>query len=132
MFEVENLNEFINKMFTNAIKSRSDVKEGIVTFRKYLKETSMCDDEYLRILDKIIECSHELLELKKKMNNLDVVFFVEHTLNEQTQQNNKKSTKRLVKTFVLDNCGSSGYSSSCGTSSSSSDRCGGGGYTSRC
>ena len=128
MFEVENLNEFINKMFTNAIKSRSDVKEGLVNFRKYLKETSMCDDEYLRVLDKIIECSHELLELKKKMNNLDVVFFVEHTLNEQTQQN-KKGTKRLVKIVVSDNCGSS----SCGTSSSSSDRCGGGGgYTSRC
>ena len=42
---------------------------------------------------------------------------------------NKKGTKRLVKIVVSDNCGSS----SCGTSSSSSDRCGGGGgYTSRC
>ena len=133
MFEVENLNEFINMMFECAIKSDSDVKDGLVTCRKYLADTSMCDDEYLRKLDKIIECSSELLELKKKMNNLDVASFVEHALNEQAPKQKKKSPPKR-RNIVSDNCMSNiSTSSRCGSSSSSSSSsCGGGSYTNRC
>ena len=137
MFEVENLNEFINRMFDNAIESNSVVKTGLVTFRKYLDETSMCDEDYLKILDKIIECSSELLELKKKMRNMDVVFFVEHSLSEDKKKvlpKQKKKAQVRSRNVTSDSCGSSSNSTSsrCGSSSSYSDSCCGGSYTRRC
>ena len=137
MFEVENLNEFINRMFDNSIKSKSDVKEGLSTFKKYLEDTSMCDDDYLKMLNKIIECSHELLELKKKMGNLDVVFFVEHTLNNQTKTVVPKQRKKSPpknRNIVSDACGlGSSSGNRYGSTSIYSDSCGGGGgYSSRC
>lgn len=134
MFQEKDLNEFINMMFENAINTKSDVKEGLITCRKYLKDTSMCDDEYLSKLDKIIECSQELLELKKKINNLDVASFVEHALNNQTQTITPKQKKKSPpkrRSIVSDNCMSnSSTNSRCGGSSNS--RCGGGSYTDRC
>ena len=137
MFQEKDLNEFINRMFENAINAKSDVKEGLTTFRKYLEDTSMCDEDYLRMLDKIIECSSELLELKKKMNNLDVASFVEHALNDQTQSvapKQKKKSPPKRRNIVSDNCMSNiSTSSRCGSSSSSfSSSCGGGSYTDRC
>lgn len=135
MFQEKDLNEFINMMFENAINTKSDVKEGLVTCRKYLSDTSMCDDEYLRILDKIIECSQELLSLKKKMNNFDIVSFVEQSLNNQVENVvPKKKKKTLVRSIVSDRCGSSSSSTNnrCGGTSTYSDSCGGGSYTNRC
>ena len=133
MFQEKDLNEFINMMFVNAINTKSDVKEGLVTCRKYLSDTSMCDGEYLRILDKIIECSQELLSLKKKMNNFDVVSFVEQSLNNQVE-NVVPKKKTLVRSIVSDRCGSSSSSTNnrCGGTSTYSDSCGGGSYTNRC
>lgn len=136
MFEVENLNEFINRMFDNAVKSKSDVKEGLITFRKYLDDTSMCDEDYLRMLDKIIECSSELLALKKKINDFDVAFFVENSLNNQNQSVVPKQKKKsqVRRSVVSDRCGSSSSSTNnrCGGTSIYSDSCGGGSYTDRC
>ena len=136
MFEVENLNEFINRMFENAVKSKSDVKEGLITFRKYLADTSMCDDAYLKKLDKIIECSGELLALKKKMNNFDVAFFVDNAINSQVETvvpNKKKKTPVRRSNTISDTCGGSSVNSRCGTINTYSDSCGGGGgYSNRC
>ena len=39
MFEEEQLNEFVNRMFLNATNINANVKEGLSNFRKYLKET---------------------------------------------------------------------------------------------
>lgn len=139
MFNVENLNEFINRMFDNGIKSNSNVKSGLTTFRKYLVDTSMCDEEYLQILDKVIECSDELLALKKKINTIDVVSFVENALNKENKVSAPKQKKvgtkknRPVVTSSNSCMGSITTSSRCGSSYSSySDSCGGGSYTSRC
>ena len=44
MFEEEQLNEFINRMFENANSTNTSVKEGLSNFRKYLKETGMSED----------------------------------------------------------------------------------------
>ena len=137
MFNVDNLNEFVNKMFDNGIKSNSDVKVGLTTFRKYLEETSMCDNEYLEILDKIIECSEEILALKRKITNLDVVSFIEDAMNKEnmvsTPKQKKVGTKKNRPVITSNSCmGSSITSSRCGVSSSYSDSCGGGSYTSRC
>ena len=134
MFEVENLNVFINRMFDNAIKSGSNVKLGLSNFRKYLADTSMCDEDYLVLLDKIINVSNELLELKRKMNDLDVVFVVECALMEKKTVSPKK--KKKTYSDNTDRCGAGSTITSndrCGGSSSaSSDRCGGGSYTNRC
>lgn len=128
MFQEEDLNEFINKIFDNAIESNGDVKKGLVMFKKYLDDASLCDYEYLLRVDKIIECSSEILELKKKLDGLDVMFLVENALNYQTKVKSRKRKKSPVK-IVVDNSGSSDR---CGCSSSSSSRCGGGSYTDRC
>ena len=141
MFNVDNLNEFVNKMFDNGIKSNNDVKVGLTNFRKYLMETSMCDNEYLEILDKIIECSEEILALKRKITNLDVVSFVEDSINKENMvalpKQKKVGTKKNRPIITSNSCmGSSVTSSRCGSSSPSyptySSSCGGGSYTSRC
>ena len=133
MFEVENLNEFINRMFDNAIESNSDVKIGLTMFRKYLAETSMCDLEYLKVLDKVIECSKELIELKKKFDNMDVVLFVEDTIKNQKKPKQKRKSPSKNNYVTSNSCGTGRSSDRCGSDSSSySDRCGGGSYTSRC
>lgn len=136
MFDVENLDEFINRMFDNAINANSDVKEGLVTFRKYLEDTLMCDDDYLKKLDKIIECSQELLTLKQKMNGLDVTLFVKQSLSNQNKTGVSKQRKKsqVKRNVASDRCGSSssGVNNRCGGTSTYSDNCGGGSYTDRC
>ena len=76
MFDEAQLNEFINRMFYNAKNSNHDIKEGLKTFRKYLEETSMCTSEYLKKIDKIIECSDELIALKTKIGSIDVTTLI--------------------------------------------------------
>lgn len=138
MFDVDNLNEFVNRMFDNAIKSNGSVKMGLTNFRRYLLETSMCDDEYLKVLAKVISCSDELLALKKKIPNLDVVSFIEDAINKEnntaSSKPKEKGKKKNSPVTTSNSCmGSSITSSRCGSSSPSySDNCGGGGYTSRC
>ena len=72
----EQLNEFVNRMFLNATNINANVKEGLSNFRKYLKETKMCEESYLKKLDKIIECSSEILALKSKIGNIDVTTLI--------------------------------------------------------
>ena len=127
MFEEEQLNEFINRMFENANSTNVSVKEGLSNFRKYLKETAMCEDTYIKKLDKIIECSSELLALKRKISTIDVT-----TLIPDENSKNKTNQKKIGARKTTNNSTSS-YSSTCGSSSSYSDRCGGGSsYSRRC
>lgn len=136
MFDVENLNVFVNRMFDNAIKSGSNVKLGLSNFRKYLADTSMCDDDYLSLLDKIISVSNELLELKRKMPDVNVVFVVECALMDNKKTSVPKKKKKTYSSSTADRCGAGSTITSsdrCGGSSSvTSDSCGGGSYTNRC
>ncbi len=141
MFEEEQLNEFVNRMFENANNTNSNVREGLSNFRKYLKETKMCDESYLKKLDKIIECSSEILALKRKITNIDVT-----TLIPQEQAPTVKAPQKTLGTMPRPSttrkkttsnvCGGStpSYSNACSSSSSSySSSCGGGSsYSSRC
>ena len=136
MFNVENLNEFVNRMFDNAIKSNSSVKMGLTNFRRYLLETSMCDAEYLKILAKVISCADEILALKRKIPSLDVISFIEDAINKENKVSDNKQkeigSKKNRPVATSNSCiGSSTTSSRCG-SSSYTDRCGPSGYTSRC
>lgn len=141
MFEEEQLNEFVNRMFDNANNANSNVKEGLSNFRKYLKETKMCEESYLKKLDKIIECSSEILALKRKIGNIDVT-----TLIPQEEKPTVKAPQKTLGTMPRTSttrkkttsnvCGGStpSYSNTCSNSSSSySSSCGGGSsYSNRC
>ncbi len=133
MFSEKELNEFVNRMFDNASTNNSDAKEGLQTFRKYLETTKMCSNEYLKKLDKIIECSSELIALKSKIGTLDVTSIIK-TEPEKTPRQ-KPRQKSLGTYQPSSSCMNSTSSSSrCGNSSPSySDSCGGGSsYTNRC
>lgn len=125
MFEEEQLNEFVNRMFENANSTNTSVKEGLSNFRKYLKETSMCKDDYLKKLDKIIECSSELLALKRKIDNFDVTTLItESNVKNNAPQKKKGTIKTATPSY------SSRYENE--SSSSYSYRCGPSGYSNRC
>lgn len=134
MFNEEQLNEFINRMFDNATNANLSVKEGLSNFRKYLCETKMCEESYLKKLDKIIECTPELLVLKRKLGNIDVMSLIPD--EETSIKSSQKSLRKNKSNRTTNVCGgsSSSYSSSCSNSSSSySNSCGGGSsYTRRC
>ena len=138
MFNVEDLNEFVNRMFDNAIKSNNSVKMGLTNFRRYLLETSMCEEKYLAVLAKVISCADELLALKRKMPSIDVVSFIEDAMNKENKLSSSKQKEKSIKknshVTTSNSCiGSSITSSRCGSSSPSySSSCGGGSYTSRC
>ena len=141
MFSEKDLNEFVNRMFDNATNANSSVKEGLSNFRKYLKETKMCEESYLKKLDKIIECSSEILALKGKLGNIDVATLIpqeENTIVKAQQKTLVKKPKPsdAKKEQTSSVCGNAPvrYNNICfGSSSSYSSSCGGGSsYTSRC
>jgi len=149
MFKNTDLDEFVNKMFESATNNKeSDVKGGLTTFKKYLEETSMCSPEYLTKLQKIIDCSEELLALKSKASLVDVttLFKIEPEVvyRKEEQPKQKKKEKKIEKQpsytpsgnhrqhYVHESsnaCGGStpSYSSGCGGSSTPtySSACGG-------
>ncbi len=122
MFSEKELNEFVNKMFDNAAKNNNETaKEGLQTFRNYLEITKMCTPEYLKKLDKIIECSSELISLKAKVGTLDVTSIIKS----ESEKKSQAKQKTLGSYPTSSRCGNStpSYSDSC---------CGGSRYTNRC
>lgn len=92
MFNEKELNEFVNRMFDNAKTNNDSVRTGLETFRKYLDETNMCSPEYLKKLDKIIECAPELQALKVKVDTLDVASFIEIESKKTPKEKPKQKT----------------------------------------
>lgn len=138
MFKETDLDEFINKMFESGSKSSdNDIKTGLKNFRKYLDDTNMCSGEYLQKLDKIIECSDELVSLKSKINSLDVTSLIETSQPTAKKELPKqKKINRMPSYQPSSNNHRSHYvydqSSSCyGSSPTYSSSCGGGGSTYR-
>lgn len=142
MFDEEQLNQFVNKMIENASKTtnKTHAREGLRDFKKYLSETHMCTPEYLKKLEKIIECCDELVALKGKVSSLDVTtLFNEEATVKQPQANKgyqkTLGTKPAPKKQVSSTCGGSApsYSSRCSSEPSYSSSCGGGSsYSNRC
>ena len=134
MFEEEQLNEFVNRMFENASNTSTSIREGLSNFRKYLKETSMCEELYLKKLDKIIECSTELLALKRKIATIDVTTLIPDENSKNKTPQKKIGTKKTTRINTSAPCSPSlpSYSSTCGSSSSYSSSCGPSGYSNRC
>lgn len=123
MFDEEQLDLFVNKMFDNAVRSENSVKDSLQSFRTQLATTNMCSSDYLKKIDKLIECSAEILALKEKIPSL--------TATSVVQPKPEKTTKTKQKQKSL---GTYPTSSSCMNSTPSySDSCGGSSrYTSRC
>lgn len=133
MFSEKELNEFVNRMFDNAAKNNNETaKEGLQTFRNYLETTKMCSQEYLKKLDKIIECSSELLALKAKVGSIDVTSIIKTEPEKTPRQKPKQKSLGSYPTSLCMN--STPSSSHCGNStpSYSSSCSGGSSYTNRC
>lgn len=136
MFDEEQLNEFINRMFENAskYKNKSNVSEELRTFRKYLEDTRMCSEDYLQKLDKIVKCADELVSLKGKVPALDIttIFKEEEIITRKSQSPNQKTIGQFPSYKPSTNNHRSHYinasSNACGNStpSSYSNSCGGG------
>lgn len=133
MFDEEQLDLFINKMFDNAVRSENSVKESLQSFRTQLATTNMCSSDYLKKIDKLIECSTEILALKEKVPTLTATSVVQPKSEKTTKTKQKQKTLGTYPTSS--SCMNSTPSSNrCGASSPSySDSCGGTSrYTSRC
>lgn len=131
MFKEEELNEFINRMFNNAVNSNSDVKVGLTTFRKYLEETNMCTKKYLKKIDIIISCIDELIALKLKINDLDIMTIIDTKETNEEKTIEPKAPQKKIEIKPSYDAGSSNhrihyvesYSNSCGGGSSRSRGC---------
>lgn len=133
MFDEEQLDLFINKMFDNAVRSENSVKDSLQSFRTQLATTNMCSPDYLKKIDKLIECSTEILALKEKVPSLTATSVVQPKPEKTTKT--KQKQKSLGTYPTSSSCmNSTPVSNRCGTSSPSySDSCGGSSrYTSRC
>lgn len=128
MFSEKELNEFVNRMFENAAKNNNQTaKEGLQTFRKYLETTKMCTPDYLKKLDKIIECSSELISLKTKVGSIDITSII------KSESEKKEEAKQKTLGTYQSSCMNQPTSSRCGSTSPYSDNCGGGSrYSNRC
>ena len=128
MFSEKELNEFVNRMFENAAKNNNQTaKEGLQTFRKYLETTKMCTPDYLKKLDKIIECSSELISLKAKVGSIDITSII------KSESEKKEEAKQKTLGTYQSSCMNQPTSSRCGSTPSYSDNCGGGSrYSNRC
>ena len=129
MFSEKELNEFVNRMFENAAKNNNQTaKEGLQTFRKYLETTKMCTPDYLKKLDKIIECSSELISLKAKVGSIDITSII------KSESEKKEEAKQKTLGTYQSSCMNQPTSSRCGnTTPSYSDSCSGGSrYSNRC
>ena len=133
MFVGTDVIEFINKIINQSdVKDKDKVKQNITKFREYLRLTCMCDETTLTDIDLILSCIDELMVVKSKLGNVDVM-----SIFEGREEN--KQPRRLAKTrqSLYDEKHyrhySSGSNSSCGSSSPTySSSCGGGTVNRRC
>lgn len=142
MFVGNDVIEFINKIINQSdVKDKQQVKQNITKFREYLRLTCMADEATLDDIDLILSCIDEIMVVKSKLGNVDVMSIFEGKEDTKTQP------RRLAKTrdSIYDekhyrhysggsnsSCGSTPIrSSSCGSMPSYSSSCGGSGPTYR-
>lgn len=142
MFVGNDVIEFINKIINQSdVKDKGQVKQNITKFREYLRLTCMADEATLTDIDLILSCIDEIMVVKSKLGNVDVMSIFE------CREGTKTQPRRLVKTRQSSydekhyrhysggsnsSCGSTTTrSSSCGSTPSYSSSCGGSGPTYR-
>ena len=143
MFVSNDVIEFINKIINQSdIKDKQQVKQNITKFREYLRLTCMADEATLSDIDLILSCIDELMVVKSKLGNVDVVSIFD-TKDKSNQPRKLAKTRQSIydekhyRHYSSNNnssCGSTpARSSNCGTSTPTySSNCGGGSISRRC
>lgn len=142
MFAGTDVIEFINKIINKSnVRDKEKVKQNITKFREYLRLTCMADEATLGDIDLILSCIDEIMVVKSKLGNVDVMNIFEG------REETKNQPRRLAKTRQSSydekhyrhysggsnsSCGNTPIrSSSCGSTPSYSSSCGGSGPTYR-
>ena len=126
MFVGTDVIEFINKIINQSdVKDKVQVKQNITKFREYLRLTCMADDITLSDIDLIISCIDELMVVKSKLGNVDVMSIFEGREETKTQPRRLAKTKQSSYDEKHYRHYSRGSSSSCSSTSSYSSSCGG-------
>ena len=136
MFVNNDVIEFINKIINQSdIKDKQQVKQNITKFREYLRLTCMADEATLSDIDLILSCIDELMIVKSKLGNVDVMSIFEDKEKTNSQPRRLAKTRqssydekhyRHYSVGSNSSCGSSvARSNSCGSTPSYSSSCGG-------
>lgn len=137
MFVGTDVIEFINKIINQSdIRDKQQVKQNITKFKEYLRLTCMANEATLADIDLILSCIDELMVVKSKLGNVDVM-----SIFEGREEKANTQPRRLAKTKQSSydekhyrhysggsnsSCGSTPTrSSSCGSTPSYSSSCGG-------
>ena len=143
MFIGTDVIEFINKIINQSdVKDKGQVKQNITKFRDYLRLTCMADEATLTDIDLILSCIDEIMVVKSKLGNVDVMSIFEGREETKTQPRRLAKTRqssydekhyRHYQRDYVSTCSSTPTrSSSCGCDSPSySSSCGGSGPTYR-
>ena len=142
MFVGTDVIEFINKIINQSdVKDKQLVKQNITKFREYLRLTCMADEATLTDIDLILSCIDELMVVKSKLGNVDVMSIFEGREETKTQSRRLAKTRqssydekhyRHYQRDYTSTCSStSSRSSSCGSTPAYSSSCGGSGPTYR-
>lgn len=134
MFLQVDVIEFINKIINQSnVKDKESVKTNITKFREYLILTQMADETTLAEIDIILDCLNELMVLKNKLGDVDVMMIFQGREESVDKPRSLKKTRqslydekhyRHYERDTSSSCGSSpSYSSSCGCSSLVNRRC---------
>ena len=125
MFVGNDVIEFINKIINQSdVKDKNQVKQNITKFREYLRLTCMADDTTLTDIDLILSCIDELMIVKSKLGNVDVMSIFEGREDTKTQPRRLAKTKQSSYDEKHYRHYSGGRSSSCGSTPTRSSSCG--------
>ena len=125
MFVGTDVIEFINKIINQSdVKDKQQVKQNITKFREYLRLTCMADEATLTDIDLILSCIDELMVVKSKLGNVDVMSIFEGREDTKTQPRRLAKTKQASYDEKHYRHYSGGSNSSCGSSVTRSNSCG--------
>ena len=133
MFVGNDVIEFINKIINQSdVKDKGQVKQNITKFREYLRLTCMTDEATLGDIDLILSCIDEIMVVKSKLGNVDVMSIFEGRENVDKPRKMAKTRQSMYDEKHYRHYSSSN-NSICGSDSPSySSSCGGGSVNRRC
>ena len=132
MFVGTDVIEFINKIINQSdVKDKGQVKQNITKFREYLRLTCMADDITLSDIDLILSCIDELMIVKSKLGNVDVMSIFEGREETKTQPRRLAKTRESMYDEKHYRHYKRDYTSTCSSTPSYSSSCGGSGPTYR-
>lgn len=95
MFEKKDIIEFLTRIIEKANSDNAkDTKQSISKYKEYLELTTMCDEDTIASIDKVVDCLEELITIKEKTG----ICNIEQMFNKYTDKDaNKEEKKDAVK-----------------------------------